>query len=228
MTVQGCPASRVYPRVGGGNSSPQASKPGCRGLSPRGRGKQRTPPWGNGGMGSIPAWAGETLSIAIGSKLQKVYPRVGGGNGMSARPVLTRPGLSPRGRGKLRFFQVVRILRRSIPAWAGETMRLIRMSSMEWVYPRVGGGNTPLSLLLEVLTGLSPRGRGKHPQHPLRAEHTGSIPAWAGETRPGNAAALISMVYPRVGGGNPDSDARQWKGNGLSPRGRGKPGGRRR
>ena len=71
---------RVYPRVGGGNVYAIVHALCCWGLSPRGRGK----PWcaGRGvpGVGSIPAWAGETASPAISLLATTVYPRVGGGN----------------------------------------------------------------------------------------------------------------------------------------------------
>ena len=33
-----------------------------------------------GGVGSIPAWAGETAYLAIVNFVRRVYPRVGGGN----------------------------------------------------------------------------------------------------------------------------------------------------
>ena len=50
-----------------------------------------------------------------------------------------------------------------------------------------------------------------------------SIPAWAGET-PGAAAGMDAPeVYPRVGGGNRHEWLLWNPGQGLSPRGRGKP-----
>ena len=51
----------VYPRVGGGNRERRAAARGAGGLSPRGRGKQRPHAEVFGALGSIPAWAGETL-----------------------------------------------------------------------------------------------------------------------------------------------------------------------
>ena len=96
------PATPVYPRVGGGNLLMARTRSSQRGLSPRGRGKPAKairidmPIW------SIPAWAGETLSLFHTAARNQVYPRVGGGNvclGCLRRFAL---GLSPRGRGKLR------------------------------------------------------------------------------------------------------------------------------
>ena len=53
-------------------------------------------------MGSIPAWAGETALQIVSVSVQKVYPRVGGGNRANSRTGRSRLGLSPRGRGKRR------------------------------------------------------------------------------------------------------------------------------
>ena len=91
------------------------------GLSPRGRGKPAYPARCCAVAGSIPAWAGETLTLALYLRVHRVYPRVGGGNVVSslgaqkAYTVYPRvgggnqvvaprayrdTGLSPRGRGK--------------------------------------------------------------------------------------------------------------------------------
>ena len=70
----------VYPRVGGGNSRWICNLPLYRGLSPRGRGKQRCRKYDKYKRGSIPAWAGETACSSVGSAANWVYPRVGGGN----------------------------------------------------------------------------------------------------------------------------------------------------
>ncbi len=76
----GLGASRVYPRVGGGNHA----APGCyvlsNGLSPRGRGKRDIDCRACGKTRSIPAWAGETDDLMVPGKPCAVYPRVGGGN----------------------------------------------------------------------------------------------------------------------------------------------------
>ena len=74
--------------------------------------------------------------------------------------------------------------------------------------------------------GLSPRGRGKlatpaTPKSPKR-----SIPAWAGETFRGQFANPAVEVYPRVGGGNWIRSSAAAQPRGLSPRGRGKLGGK--
>ena len=77
-------ALRVYPRVGGGNNIGKWTQWGCRGLSPRGRGKPM-PILGDAmATRSIPAWAGETAADDRCRNRAAVYPRVGGGNPYAA------------------------------------------------------------------------------------------------------------------------------------------------
>ena len=75
---------KVYPRVGGGNSSGKPSTALLLGLSPRGRGKRAGRRRRLSDKGSIPAWAGETGLPGHNAEHIQVYPRVGGGNAMIA------------------------------------------------------------------------------------------------------------------------------------------------
>ena len=90
------------------------------------------------------------------------------------------------------------------------------------VYPRVGGGNRPHFSGKITSRGLSPRGRGKRAVEVAHRVAQGSIPAWAGETRPIASCRASAAVYPRVGGGNRREVGKRAFGEGLSPRGRGK------
>ena len=136
-------ASRVYPRVGGGNAVVETENGLATGLSPRGRGKlhcetrrlrgyRSIPAWAGKRQSrlsircfrrSIPSWAGETPAGPLPPSSTSVYPRVGGGNQFRIHHYYCASGLSPRGRGKLARSMAVAILLRSIPAWAGETWR---------------------------------------------------------------------------------------------------------
>ena len=91
------------------------------------------------------------------------------------------------------------------------------------VYPRVGGGNSQGYPPAARVRGLSPRGRGKLPRHPLTHAALRSIPAWAGETTERIPEKWQVGVYPRVGGGNILTSYSYANAHGLSPRGRGKP-----
>ena len=90
------------------------------GLSPRGRGNLRPRDYEMGGMGSIPAWAGEPASSPPSRGTSGVYPRVGGGTAGLAASNDAGQGLSPRGRGNRGRLGYLREPDGSIPAWAGE------------------------------------------------------------------------------------------------------------
>ena len=87
----------------------------------------------------------------------------------------------------------------------------------------MGGGNRVIAPKPKRRRGLSPRGRGKLTARQRRRAHSGSIPAWAGETNASRALGVVTAVYPRVGGGNNMLQTRCANSTGLSPRGRGKP-----
>ena len=215
---------RVYPRVGGGNSTRPMWVLVRIGLSPRGRGKPFSSSDNNPSSRSIPAWAGETLPSRTLIRLVRVYPRVGGGNSAAGTRVQLVIGLSPRGRGKPRIPIISGKTDGSIPAWAGETPPAANRPHRPPVYPRVGGGNGLRAAHLFRHLGLSPRGRGKPGRATARNTPTRSIPAWAGETLFLSSALGGRRVYPRVGGGNFGSYYFNLSVDGLSPRGRGKPG----
>ena len=111
---------------------------------------------------------------------------------------------------------------RSIPACAGETRHQAWWRTSFAVYPRVCGGNARTWEEDVVALGLSPRVRGKRGLDRLGHSRRGSIPACAGETRPGCGTLPSAAVYPRVCGGNALNDDPLLKPGGLSPRVRGK------
>ena len=212
----------VYPRVGGGNSEVGSNASSAIGLSPRGRGKLASACWDRGLAGSIPAWAGETRANTRLRLRREVYPRVGGGNLSSEASHRLGGGLSPRGRGKRMEQRHAEERQRSIPAWAGETIAHAYQFDLWGVYPRVGGGNGPISAGRAHAQGLSPRGRGKRPRDVSQQRGRRSIPAWAGETMRRSFSWHLQGVYPRVGGGNLAKCLLIRRSAGLSPRGRGK------
>ena len=152
----------VYPRVCGGNPVQRWGERHQNGLSPRVQGKR------NGGFDglqvqrSIPACAGETLSMTIIGSFASVYPRVCGGNQPWRWKSWIKSGLSPRVRGKRSGENPEIRAGRSIPACAGETAAVPGLSPVPPVYPRVCGGNGNNLMCGNCFQGLSPRVRGKH------------------------------------------------------------------
>ena len=192
---------RVYPRVGGGTGEiPSSVEAAIRhtGLSPRGRGNLKSEAWHLASLPnrSIPAWAGEPVTITS-------LPRLGKPN----------PGLSPRGRGNLRryYYRAWRNRTRglsprgrgnrvdsaipylhwrvwSIPAWAGEPgMCAIRLGShSEGSIPAWAGEPLRCSgSTVRLQDGLSPRGRGnpEHADQPHAHDSEGLSPRGRGNRR---------------------------------------------
>ncbi len=172
---------RAYPRVGGGTPNINGTTPQRSGLSPRGRGNPllQVPPFFL--PGPIPAWAGEPIFRVIDWLSLRAYPRVGGGTSSRSRSTLTGMGLSPRGRGNHGAHGLELCAWGPIPAWAGEPTKSADHSAVSTAYPRVGGGTAKDHKAAREAMGLSPRGRGNHPNLLYALGAAGPIPAWAGE-----------------------------------------------
>ena len=88
----------------------------------------------------------------------------------------------------------------------------------------MGGETSTTHMLLMLLLGLSPRGRGNLQAGGCLEREHGSIPAWAGKPDLSTSDLPAGRVYPRVGGETVSTSAGVLGGGGLSPRGRGNPG----
>ncbi len=152
--------ARVYPRVCGGTRSYWPLKLPSSGLSPRVRGNPCYWQAWDRHQRSIPACAGEPLSQLSASRSTEVYPRVCGGTLSLAITFVYMRGLSPRVRGNPKRGKAAPASSGSIPACAGEPHPAGRSSTPTRVYPRVCGGTSPITLIGEVMLGLSPRVRG--------------------------------------------------------------------
>ena len=137
-------------------------------------------------------------------------------------------GSSPRGRGKRDPRRNRRRPARLIPAWAGKTWRLFGRGGRIAAHPRVGGENSGCRGVQGVLSGSSPRGRGKRRTHGPLHGPARLIPAWAGKTTSALTCVSARRAHPRVGGENSILSPALERSAGSSPRGRGKPGGRPR
>ena len=131
--------------------------------------------------GSIPACAGEPVSVRYDSRVTEVYPRVCGGTNVNLCTNPSGMGLSPRVRGNPGTLLLVDKAARSIPACAGEPIRQAALDTPDRVYPRVCGGTRMI-------------------YQPARYSG-GSIPACAGEPAKTQTESAKAKVYPRVCGG---------------------------
>ena len=150
------------------------------------------------------------------------HPRVCGENSTSYGTRPAARGSSPRVRGK-RFSGARRItLGRLIPACAGKTMHGFVSVAKAGAHPRVCGENCIWIGAPESIEGSSPRVRGK----PLNGLHHLSssrlIPACAGKTFSLCARESVLRAHPRVCGENNRLQNIVNRGQGSSPRVRGK------
>ena len=222
------PKSRAHPRVGGENDRGAHMAVAATGSSPRGRGKLVSSRQQGRVARLIPAWAGKTRCKSSKPTSATAHPRVGGENSPARADCSSVRGSSPRGRGK-RLHQRHQLHDRwLIPAWAGKT------SSASWrltawaAHPRVGGENVVQAWRFHRSLGSSPRGRGKPENSAMGTELARLIPAWAGKTFRWYSGKLYTWAHPRVGGENINWVRTAHYTLGSSPRGRGKPIGRRR
>ena len=183
--------------------------------------------------GSIPARAGEPISIRLLRADCRVYPRACGGTDAPHRARGPLAGLSPRVRGNHILDHNEWGLPRSIPARAGEPTNgydstiIFRVypracggtcpsGGSSWVYPRACGGTASCRLV-----GLSPRVRGNHDPSWVTVYPMGSIPARAGEPGRSPCHPSEARVYPRACGGTSRASSFNGNSSGLSPRVRG-------
>ena len=172
--------------------------------------------------GSIPAYAGETVSGEGRVGVSQVDPRVCGGNLRSRILIPPTIGRSPRMRGKQIVDLSTLAARRSIPAYAGETHGYFTRGARLQVDPRVCGGNWAAGDAARAACGRSPRMRGKPDDWSGRLSKERSIPAYAGETYNSHRQYRYSTVDLRVCGGNYNTRRALQVMIGRSPRMRGK------
>ena len=111
---------------------------------------------------------------------------------------------------------------RLIPARAGKTTGARLAPRRERAHPRAGGENNATASKRSLISGSSPRGRGKPALRRRRHAWRRLIPARAGKTRDVSASTTCAPAHPRAGGENPRGLIISLCDCGSSPRGRGK------
>ena len=172
-----------HPRVcGGADRALNASDPRA-GPSPRVRGSLDVHNIRLGGLGTIPACAGEPSWPGSSSLSTRDHPRVCGGAEAWPDDGPVAAGPSPRVRGSPRSPRPCRWRLGTIPACAGEPTRKDRRRWHAGDHPRVCGGAEHLDRRPALTMGPSPRVRGSHQEGDLKDQGKGTIPACAGEPR---------------------------------------------
>ena len=132
-------AGTVHPRAGGEHAGPARARLPHRGSSPRGRGTQPAAGLDRAARRFIPARAGNTIPAPTDRPITSVHPRAGGEHRGRAGTITKTTGSSPRGRGTLERRGELVLVRRFIPARAGNTTTWADETTIEAVHPRAGG-----------------------------------------------------------------------------------------
>ena len=151
----------VHPRACGGNTLALIERETDTGPSPRMRGKLRSGAGHAGARRSIPAHAGETVTVPSVPVFTGVHPRACGETDMASTS-FNRPRVHPRACGGNLGGRAVR--------------------RQVYVHPRACGGNVSFRVPSSAERGPSPRMRGKRVTTGGSIGPHGSIPAHAGET----------------------------------------------
>ena len=238
------PLRRAHPRACGENELFSVSPEDTPGSSPRVRGKLSLSADSVKVEGLIPARAGKTASHGPRTRPHEAHPRACGENvvarskssGRGAHPracgenantaphALALEGSSPRVRGKRGAATRGRRPRGLIPARAGKTSHSGVNTFSPWAHPRACGENGGAAEEITAEAGSSPRVRGKPCRVFPVSRSDGLIPARAGKTFYHGCAPPPGAAHPRACGENPEVRAAPRRGQGSSPRVRGKRG----
>ena len=170
----------VHPRACGEHSVNNSLPSGSGGSSPRVRGTPGARFWS--------------------FRCRPVHPRACGEHSSSPKYISNSNGSSPRVRGTHFGHKHRYLVRRFIPARAGNTLLHCFEQVGNTVHPRACGEHV-LGVTLESLRhGSSPRVRGTHDSDAFRRKAGRFIPARAGNTRTPDRSPTRVTVHPRACG----------------------------
>ena len=148
----------------------------------------------------IPARAGNTPRAVAASRIATVHPRPRGEHLESLNTNLTNYGSSPPARGTRPFFPGPGVIRRFIPARAGNTRAWASNSMSLPVHPRPRGEHLSRSHSCIAVIGSSPPARGTPGWTASCSARLRFIPARAGNTTATARPTPTSSVHPRPRG----------------------------
>ena len=212
----------AHPRSRGENSTRPHKRTIFRGSSPLTRGKPSERACASYLTGLIPAHAGKTSWRAERTQTREAHPRSRGENYIDVIPSMKGFGSSPLTRGKRGVQPGDPAARRLIPAHAGKTAPLRRLSHRTPAHPRSRGENASPSCRGKSLSGSSPLTRGKRGVRGAWRGRRGLIPAHAGKTGHPGAPLRHTTAHPRSRGENGRRLLVRTRTSGSSPLTRGK------
>ena len=182
-----------HPRIGMTHVTP------C-GSSPRLRGTPSITPSPLRRLRFIPAPAGNTRPCHSCASPSSVHPRACGEHLLASNLRHAQGGSSPRLRGTLHRPPFLSILRRFIPAPAGNTWGCRTCAARCTVHPRACGEHLNAVTKPDARDGSSPRLRGTLYPNSAGAGRERFIPAPAGNTLRGGVRRSSRLVHPRACG----------------------------
>ena len=154
-------------------------------------------------------------------RARAVHPRRRGEHRDAHQSVRFEAGSSPQARGTLPFQYDTSLLKRFIPAGAGNTPHIGLQACSHEVHPRRRGEHSRQCSAEMSQNGSSPQARGTRTGQAGRALDQRFIPAGAGNTRPQVLTRHLYAVHPRRRGEHSSRAQTSDSPAGSSPQARG-------
>ena len=167
--------------------------------------------------GIIPAYAGNTKDYREHTPHVRDHPRVCGEHCKGVLICGILLGSSPRMRGTPSQTQCAARPSGIIPAYAGNTVTIMKNPSKTWDHPRVCGEHCEGLFVASGDVGSSPRMRGTPARYCASRSNAGIIPAYAGNTSTTRARRCLPRDHPRVCGEHQSGAPIQFVGLGIIP-----------
>ena len=175
------------------------------GSSPHARGTQELIQWGQWGLRFIPACAGNAAARRGNWPRQTVHPRMRGERSRMFGVTASLSGSSPHARGTPADLVDCSLIRRFIPACAGNAERAREDGTGGTVHPRMRGERAVLVAIVALFGGSSPHARGTQDAVVRQRMGTRFIPACAGNVSICFCMLSTSSVHPRMRGERHDA-----------------------
>ncbi len=210
-----------HPRICGEHTDVNRKVVNHQGSSPHMRGTLLTGEIIRQTIGIIPAYAGNTGSGSTGAGSEGDHPRICGEHTLCRSMTSNFWGSSPHMRGTRIYEGTCTGRVGIIPAYAGNTMKLIEMLAISRDHPRICGEHVSAPRAASLAVGSSPHMRGTPACRWSARGLAGIIPAYAGNTMSLKNVSLRCWDHPRICGEHVSSFTGPMGTQGSSPHMRG-------